>query len=62
MFIMLIGIGVILFISGLYSNNKLAQSLGLAMSISSETLNRILSARKSSYDFLEHIMNIPKIL
>lgn len=60
--IMLIAIGVVLFISGLYTNNKLAQSSGLAMAISFETLNRILAARKSRYDFLGTTTGIPRIL
>jgi hypothetical protein len=60
--IILIVIGIALFISGLYSDNKVAQSVGIVMAVGSETLNGILVARRDNYDFLATTTVIPKKL
>jgi hypothetical protein len=62
MWIIVIPIAVVLFISGVYTENKLAQSVGVAMAVGFETLNRLLAARKSQYDFLGITTTIPRIL
>lgn len=48
----IIPIGVALFIAGTFSENRYAQSTGIAISVGFEMLNRIMSMRRTNYDYL----------
>lgn len=47
----IIPIGVALFIAGTFSENRYAQSTGIAISVGFEMLNRIMSMRRTNYDY-----------
>jgi hypothetical protein len=47
----IISIGVALFIAGTFSENRYAQSTGIAISVGFEMLNRIMSMRRTNYDY-----------
>jgi hypothetical protein len=62
----IIPIGVALFIAGTFSENRYVQSMGIAISVGFEMLNRIISMRRTSYEYLtdyhKHSKDIVKII